>query len=318
MTLQQQPNMPTIHLLPQLPPLKHQQTFINHSEQPQICNSSLHLQPTLDNMLPQLVYTSKYHQPTIDTFVTHNPSYPPTAYQAHLLSPAQTPPRHSQEQLPSAQSTRHSIKPMHNHYSFFASLCRRTSLNNLLPTYSTTIPTAIARRAIDPSHQLIANNANCPISPPVPQPTMIGPPIPPHPSTPSLYMNEFPRQQIIQTNFRHTANTVLQRFDTPTMPISQTVFTTQAQQVTIKPTDNSPATLIEPTKTEITHNRSSLRPPHTSIADANDSPACIEFPPIQNPKFNGDPLTLTIGSMSSTPQFTLIILSNEHTASATS
>ena len=86
------------------------------------------------------------------------------------------------------------------------------------------IPTAVPHRAIDPSHRLIAKTANYSILPLIPHPTMIGPPIPHHPST--LYMNEFPRQQITQTNFRQTANTVRQRFGTPTMPIRQTVFTT--------------------------------------------------------------------------------------------
>ena len=60
------------------------------------------------------------------------------------------------------------------------------------------------------------------------------------------------------------------------------------QQVPNIPTDNSPATQIEPTKTALTHNRPSLQAPH--IADANYSPVCIEVPAIQIPKFNGDPL----------------------------
>ena len=80
-TLQQQANMQTINSLPQLLPLVDQQTFNNHSEQPQISNSSQHSQLTIDNMLPELVYTSKYHQPTFDIFVTHNPAYSQTAYE---------------------------------------------------------------------------------------------------------------------------------------------------------------------------------------------------------------------------------------------
>ena len=74
------------------------------------------------------------------------------------------------------------------------------------------------------------------------------------------------------------------------MPISQTVFTTQPQHVTNIPTDNSPATQLEPTNTALTHNRPSLQPHHTSTADTNNSPACIKLPPIQIPKFNGDPI----------------------------
>ena len=77
----QQSNMRTILLPPQLPPHIHQQTFNNHSEQPQISNSSRHLQTTLDSMLPQLVYTSNYHQPTFDNFVSHNPAHPQIAYE---------------------------------------------------------------------------------------------------------------------------------------------------------------------------------------------------------------------------------------------
>ena len=113
---QQQANIHTIRLPPLLPPLLDQQTFNNHSEQRHISNSNQHFQPTVDNMLPQLVYTSNYHQPTFDPFVTHNPTYPPTAYdmrsyEPRHLTPAQPPPTNPQEQLPFTQSTGHFFNP---------------------------------------------------------------------------------------------------------------------------------------------------------------------------------------------------------------
>ena len=192
--------MQTIHLSPQLPPLLRQQPFNNHSEQLRspTAASIYNLHST---MLPQLVYTSNYNQPIFDTFVTHNPAHPQIAYEMRSyksdhMSPAQPPLSHSQEQLLFTQPIGHLINPMHSFLQHFADVLHS---NQSLPTYSTTIATAVPYCAIDPSDQLIANNANYSIPPLIPQPTMIGPPIPPHPST--LYMKEFPRQQISQTNF---------------------------------------------------------------------------------------------------------------------
>ena len=158
---QQQAIMQTIRLPPPLPPLLDQQTFNNHSEQRHISNSNQHFQPTVDNMLPQLVYTSNYHQPTFDTFVTHNPTYPPTAYEMRSyeprhLTPAQPPPSHPQEQLPFTHSTGQLFNPIHNHYSFSQPCTDVLHPHQSQPTYSTTIPTAIPHRMIDPSQQLIA------------------------------------------------------------------------------------------------------------------------------------------------------------------
>ena len=112
--------------------------------------------------------------------------------------------------------------------------------------------------------------------------------MPPPPST--LYMNEFPRQQISQTNFRQSVNTVQQCFRTPTVSNNQTVFTTRPQQNANMPTDNSSATHIEPTNAAVTHSHPQVQPPQTSTPDANYPPVCIKLPPIQIPKFNGDPL----------------------------
>ena len=190
-------------------------------------------------------------------------AYDMRSYKPRHLTPAEPPPSHPQEQLPFTQSTGNLFNPIHNHYRFSQPCADLLHPHQSQPTYSTTIPTAIPHRVIDPSHQLIANNANYPIPPLIPQPTMIGPPVPPPPST--LFMNNFPRQQMTQTNFRQTANTVQQYFGKPTMPISQTVFTTQPQHVINVPTDNSSATQLEPTNTALTHNRLSLQPRHTSL-----------------------------------------------------
>ena len=290
---QQHANVQTIQLPLQLQPLLNQPTFNNHSEQRLISKGTQHLQPTLDNMLPQLVYTSNYHQPTFDAFVTHNSTYPPTAYEMRsyeprYLTPAQPPPSHPQKQLPFTQSTGHLFNPMHNHYSFLQPYTNVFRPHQSQPICSTAISAAVPHRAMDPSHQLIAHAANYSILPLIPQPTIVEPQMPPPPST--LYMNEFPRQQISQTNFRQSANTVQPCFGTPTVSNNQTVFTTRPQQNANMPTDNSSATQIEPTKAAVTHSHPQVQPPQTSTADANYQPVCIKLPPIQIPKFNGDPL----------------------------
>ena len=281
---QQHANLQTIQLPPQLPPLLNKPTYNNHSEQRHLSNSNQHLQPTLDNMLPQLVYTFNYHQPTFDTFVTHNPTYLPTAYEMRPyeprhLTPAEPLPSHPQEQLPFNQSTGHLFNAMHNHYSFLQPCTKGFCPHQSQATCST---------AMDPSHQLIAHAANYSIPPLIPQPTIVEPQMPPPLST--LYMNEFPRQQISQTNFRQSANAVQQCFGTPTVSNNQTVFTTRPQQNANMPTNNSSATQIEPTNAAVTHSHPQVQPPQTSTADANYPPVCIKLPPIQIPKFNGDPL----------------------------
>ena len=124
---------------PQLPPLLHQQTFNNHSKQRQISISSQHLQPTLYNMLPQLVYLSSYHQPTFDTVVTPNPAYLQTACEIwscepYHSTPAQPPPSHLQEQLPFTQPTGYLTNRMHNLDSFLAPSTDVLHSNQSLPT----------------------------------------------------------------------------------------------------------------------------------------------------------------------------------------
>ena len=168
---------------------------------------------------------------------------------------------------------------MHNHHSFLQPCTNSFCPHQSQPTCST---------AMDPSHQLIAHAAYYSIPPLIPQPTIVEPQMPPLPST--LYMNEFPRQQISQTNFRQSANTGQQCFGTPTVSNNQTVFTTRPQQIANMPTDNSSATQIETTNAAVTHSHPQVRSPQTSTADANYPPVCFKLPPIQIPEFNGDPL----------------------------
>ena len=195
------------------------------------------------------------------------------SYELRHLTPAQPPPSDPQEQLPFTQSTGHLFNPMHNHYSFLQPCTNVFCSHQSQPTCSTAISAAVPHRAMDPSHQLIAHAANYSIPPLIPHSTIVEPQMPPPPST--LYMNEFPRQQISQTNFRQSANTVQQCFGTATVSNNQTVFTTRPQQNANMPTDNSSSTQIEPTNAAVTHSHPQVQPPQTSTADANYPPVVV-------------------------------------------